>query len=83
VKGDHIDELFAEKMNKAKLSLTLKRVSAGKYIFGSKNISAKIINGNLLIRVGGGYLSFEEFIRQYAPNELIKIKATETLDQSF
>ena len=83
VKGDAIDELFAEKMNKAQLSLTIKRISSGKYLFGSKTISAKIVNGRLLIRVGGGYLNFEEFIRQYAPSELVKLNATESLNQSF
>ena len=70
-------------MNKAQLNLTMKRISAGKYLFGSKTISAKIVNGNLLIRVGGGYLSFEEFIKQYAPNELVKLNANESLNQSL
>ena len=52
----------------------------GKYLFGSKTISAKIINGKLVIRVGGGYLSFEEFVRQYAPNEIVKINANESVN---
>ena len=63
--------------------MTIKRISTGKYLFGSKTISAKIVNGRLLIRVGGGYLNFEEFIRQYAPSELVKLNATESINQSF
>jgi hypothetical protein len=40
----------------------VKRLGPGKYMFGTRNIIAKIINGNLLIRVGGGYMSADEFI---------------------
>lgn len=36
-----------------------------------------------MIRVGGGYLSYEEFIKQYAPNELVKLNASESLNKSF
>jgi hypothetical protein len=62
VKGDKIDELFAIHLNKAALNLPVKRLSEGKYLFGSKQILAKIINGKLVIRVGGGYMSADEFI---------------------
>jgi hypothetical protein len=31
-------------------------------LFGSKNILAKIVNGKLLIRVGGGFMGADEFI---------------------
>lgn len=31
-------------------------------MFGTKKISAKILNGKLLVRVGGGYTSLEEYI---------------------
>ena len=57
VKGDPIDELFAKSLN-----LPVKRLGPGKYMFGSKQILAKIINGKLVIRVGGGYMSADEFI---------------------
>jgi hypothetical protein len=62
VKGDDVDELFAIHMNKASLNLPVKRLAPGKYLFGSKQILAKIINGKLVIRVGGGYMSADEFI---------------------
>jgi hypothetical protein len=65
VKGDDIDELFAFHLNKANLNLAVKRTGVGKYLFGTKNILAKIINGKLVIRVGGGYMSADEFIGQY------------------
>ena len=42
-------------------------------MFGTKQILAKIINGKLVIRVGGGYMSAEEFIEQYGKLELLKM----------
>lgn len=38
---------------------------------------AKIINGKLVIRVGGGYMSADEFIEQYGPMEILKIQSAE------
>lgn len=38
---------------------------------------AKIINGKLVIRVGGGYMSVDEFIDQYGKIELLKIMKAE------
>jgi hypothetical protein len=73
VKGDKIDELFAMHLNKAQLNLPVKRLSEGKYLFGSKQILAKIINGKLVIRVGGGYMSADEFIDQYGRIEMLKL----------
>ncbi len=43
---------------------------------------AKIIKGKLVIRVGGGYMSAEEFIEQYGAIELEKMmKAGTILEQ--
>ena len=46
-------------------------------MFGTKKIMAKIINGKLVIRVGGGYMSVEVFIEQYGRMELMKSIAAE------
>ena len=50
----------------------MQRTSAGNYLFGTKKILAKIINGKLVIRVGGGYMNAEEFIEQYGKVEMMK-----------
>jgi hypothetical protein len=34
---------------------------------------ARIINGKLVIRVGGGFMSAEEFIEQYGKIEMLKL----------
>ena len=35
------------------------------YSFGSKRINLKLINDRLTIRVGGGYMPIQEFLRLY------------------
>jgi hypothetical protein len=42
-------------------------------MFGTRKIYAKILNGRLVIRVGGGYMVIEEFIATYAETELAKM----------
>jgi hypothetical protein len=46
-------------------------------MFGTKKILAKIINGKLVIRVGGGYMNAEEFIEQYGKIEMMKLMKME------
>ena len=38
------------------------RESEGVYKFGSKRVFVKVDRGTIQIRVGGGYLSIDEFI---------------------
>lgn len=57
-------------------------MASGKYLFGTKQILAKIINGKLVIRVGGGYMSIDEFIETYGRIEMLKLQKQEELNQS-
>jgi len=45
----------------------------GHYKFGTKKITAVLVNERLMIRVGGGYMTAEEFITTYTPQEIIKV----------
>ena len=65
VKGDIIDEKWAEYLNNANLKLPVVREKEGVYIFGTKKVTAKILNENLMIRVGGGYMGAADFISQH------------------
>lgn len=56
-----------------KCPVPIKRMGDGNYFFGTKKIYAKIMNGKLVIRVGGGFMVIEEFITAYADSELIKV----------
>ena len=80
IKGDQIDEMFAQLINESGLNVPVKRLAPGKYMFGTKNIIAKIVNMRLLIRVGGGFMSADEFIEQYGRIEMIKMMKSENPD---
>ncbi|TNV73355.1 hypothetical protein FGO68_gene11072 [Halteria grandinella] len=74
VAGDKVDELFAEYINRIGCPVPVKRLADAQYMFGTKKISAKIINGRLVIRVGGGYMGIEEFMMYYGQQELQKMQ---------
>ena len=52
-------------------------------MFGTRKIYAKIINGRLVIRVGGGYMNIEEFVAHHAQQELIKMQLAQTKSIEF
>ena len=66
VKDDVIDRLLAEYINnypdRQKLKIMFMRESEGVYEFGSKRIGVKVDKDKINVRVGGGYLSIDEFL---------------------
>lgn len=77
IKGDLVDELLAKYVNLTQCPVPIKRLGNGYYLFGTKKIFAKIMNGKLVIRVGGGFMVIEEFIAAYADSEMKKIQNIE------
>ena len=77
VKGDAIDCRLAEYINAAPerpaLISMFVRENEGVYRFGTKKTNIKVEQGSIKIRVGGGYLSFDEFVDQYLPIEFEKV----------
>ena len=73
VQGDIVDELLAQYINSMEISVPIRRLGDGFYLFGTKKIFAKVLNNKLVVRVGGGFMSFSEFIDTYALVELKKI----------
>ena len=72
VKEDFIDKRLADYINnypdREKLKLMFLRDSPGVYLYGTRRINLKIEKaGTIKVRVGGGYLSIDEFIDQYTP----------------
>ena len=49
-------------MRLAGVEVPLKRLGGGYYLSGTRKIFAKIMNDKLVVRVGGGYMTIEEFI---------------------
>jgi len=64
-KGDEVDEMLAKWINMHGCTIRFERLGGGFYMFGSKKIYAKIMNGKLVIWVGGGYMSIDEFMKHY------------------
>ena len=66
VKGDVIDKKIAEYINnypdRQKLKIMFMRESDGVYQFGTKRIGVKVAKDKIEIRVGGGFLSIDEFL---------------------
>lgn len=66
VKGDTVDKKIAEYINnypdRQKLKIMFMRESEGVYQFGSKRVAVKVDKDKINIRVGGGFLSIDEFL---------------------
>ena len=66
MKDDPVDHKMAEFINnypdRHKLKIMFMRTSEGVYEFGSKRVNVRIEKGRILIRVGGGYMSIDEFL---------------------
>lgn len=73
--GDILDEMLGTFINKSNCLVPIKKLGDGYYLFGSRKIYAKILNGKLVIRVGGGYMIIEEFISTFAEKELLKMES--------
>lgn len=78
VKDDKVDKRIAEYINnypdRQKLKIMFMREQEGVYQFGSKRVGVKVDKDKINIRVGGGYLSIDEFLDQYTPAELEKLE---------
>lgn len=76
-KGDMLDELLGNYINETGCPVPIQRLGNGFYMFGTRKIFAKVLNGRLVIRVGGGFMVIEEFISAYAEQEMRKKKYKE------
>ena len=57
------------------------RESEGIYQFGSRKVAVRVEQDRITVRVGGGYISVEEFLEQYTPLELEKQDRKDPLDK--
>ena len=62
-KGDEVDEMISKYLGNSEEGVVIKRMAEGRYMIGEKKVSAKILNEKLLIRVGGGYQTLEEYLK--------------------
>lgn len=66
IKTDSIDRKIAEYINnypdRTRLKVMFVREAEGVYKFGSKRVNIKIDKDKINIRVGGGFMTIDEFI---------------------
>ena len=83
VKEDQVDRKLAEYINnypeRNKLKIMFMRESSGVYQFGQRRVQVKVERDNIKIRVGGGYLSIDQFLEQYTPQELERLERKDPL----
>jgi hypothetical protein len=80
-KGDEVDAMLGDWINAHGCPIKIKRLGGGYYMFGTKKIYAKIMNGKLVIRVGGGYMGIDEFMKHYGAQELQRQQRAEEAAQ--
>lgn len=65
-KDDTVDSALAEYINnypdRRKLKVMFLRVEPNVYSFGSRKVALRVEQGKLKVRVGGGYISIDEFL---------------------
>ncbi len=79
---DRVDRMLVQHMSKAKCPVVVRKLGRGQYIFGTRKIFAKIHNGKLVIRVGGGYMLIDEFLSIYTTHELGKLEKAANANMS-
>ena len=70
-KDDAVDAKLADFINRSDSEKRMKclflRESDGHYSYFTKKVIMELKNNNLIIRVGGGFMSIDEFIEQHNP----------------
>lgn len=77
VSNDLVDSALAQYLNSRLVPapVPFNREEPGVYHFGSKKVTMKLENSRLIARVGGGFMSVEEFVTVYGPLELERLES--------
>lgn len=54
--------MLSDYQKKKKPNIEMKQINNENYLFGNKKVFLKILNGNLVVRIGGGYISIQDYI---------------------
>ena len=66
---------------RSRLRVMFMRESEGVYQFGSRRVYVRVERDKIVVRVGGGYLSIDEFLDVYTPMELDRIERHDPLNR--
>ena len=73
--NDQIDKMLEDFIRNNKVKVPIHRIDQSKYLFGTKLIHASIINGVLMVRVGGGFMTMEQFVEKYSGKEIVHLRS--------
>lgn len=63
IKPDSLDEKFSDYLKLYNLQNEFEKIGEDLYTFGSKKVSISMKNGYLVVRVGGGYMMIDQFLK--------------------
>ena len=63
-KGNACDERLAELIKQFNIRMPIKMIEEGKYLFGTRIVRANLEMNTVMVRVGGGYREFSEYIKR-------------------
>lgn len=61
---DEVDRMLRRYLKSHGIENNFQRLTPGRYLYGDQKILLKVLNGRLIVRVGGGYLPIEIFLSQ-------------------
>jgi len=62
-KGNACDERLAELIKQFNIRMPVKMIEEGKYMIGTRIVRANLDTNTVMVRVGGGYREFHEYIK--------------------
>ena len=62
-KGNACDERLAELIKQHNIRMPIKMIEDGKYMFGTRIVKANLDMNTVMVRVGGGYREFFEYVK--------------------
>lgn len=77
-----LGEAIELQANSRALKFSFKKFSEGVYIYGSKCVTIKLEDGQLMAKVGGGWMHIDTFIETYEGLEEEKFKMNSSRDFS-
>ena len=69
-----MDKKLEMYLNNNAIQVPFKRLESQQYLFGTKKINVVIRNGVLMVRVGGGFMSIQEFVDKHSEKEMQSLK---------
>ena len=67
IRGNAVDERLAELIEEYKIRMPIKLIKCGeqmnKYLIGTKIVHARLETNCVMVRVGGGYREFKEYLK--------------------